>query len=159
MRAAKLAAFLGFCILLSGCEGRVFQKDKPAPDFSLPVFSKSGEKIKFSDINREHPVLLVFWATWCPACVKEFPILNEWTKKYSVQGLRILAVNMEEKPEAVAEFTAKQPVDFPVLMDGEGITQSLYGLQGIPVSVWVAKGGKVLYYGFSLPENPGEFLT
>lgn len=120
-----------------------------APDFSLPNLSK--EEVELSKLVQEKPTMLVFWATWCPTCNEEIPVLNQWVDRYP--GLQIVAVNVQESPERVRAFAKKKKIRYSILLDEEGEVAQQYGLVGIPASVLLAKGGKVIYYGFSLPQN------
>lgn len=124
-----------------------------APDFSLASLENPDQKIALSKVYAENPVLLVFWATWCPPCVEEIPVLNEWHDRYSSKGLKIISVNIQEPRDHLLKFLQEYPVKFPVWMDLEGETQALYGLVGLPVSVFLAKGGEIIYYGFGLPSQ------
>lgn len=124
-----------------------------APDFQLPVLDgQPGQQIKLSEIMQEHVVLLAFWATWCPGCVSEVPTLKAWHSRYYDRGLRIYGLNMEEPDEVVRSFVRKHAIEYPILLDRKGEVAYQYGIVGLPVTVVLAKGGKILYYGFSLPD-------
>ena len=120
-----------------------------APNFVLP--NLQGEKIELAQVVKEKPVLLVFWATWCPTCLEEIPTLNEWTKK--IPQLQILGINVQESLEQIKPFASKRGMNYAVLLDREADVAEQYGLIGIPAAIMVAKGGRIIYYGFSLPEN------
>ena len=128
-----------------------------APDFTLPK-ANSSEQVTLSEINKESPVLLAFWATWCPSCMEEMPALNRLQETKTAAGLRILAVNIEEPRADVEEFIKKNNLKYPVLLDTGGKTANAYGLVGIPVVIYLEKGGEVLYYGYQLPENIDTLL-
>lgn len=145
-----LAIFLG----LTGWASRPFQK---APDFTLPGLD-GGAPYKLSEINRDKPVLLIFWASWCPSCVEEIPELNKIRRQYTSADLAVLAVNVQESREVLTEFRKKHRLDYPVLMDESGEVSVQYKIEGLPVSVLLAKGGEILYYGFSLPGNLSKLL-
>lgn len=138
----------------SGCQAALLSSSdrllgNPAPNFTLPRLG--SESVVLAEIVKEKPTLLVFWATWCPSCVEEVPLLNQWMEKYP--DLQILAVNVEEPRERVAEFVEKHKIRYPVLLDETGEVASQYGLVGIPAAVLMARGGRVIYYGFVLPKN------
>lgn len=120
-----------------------------APNFVLP--NLAGEKVELASMTSKKPTLLVFWATWCPTCKEEIPILNEWSQKFP--DLTILGIDVQESRERVQAFAQKQKIQYPVLLDEEAEVAHQYGLVGIPASVLLAKGGKVIYYGFALPQN------
>ena len=129
-----------------------------APDFSLPLFSEAGKSVTLSEWTSKGPVLLTFWASWCPTCVTEIPVLNEWHRKYAGQDLRIVGVNVQESEKKVRDFLETHPVVYPVVMDIEGEVTRRYGIIGVPVSVLVRPDGKIFFFGFSLPQNMDQLL-
>lgn len=137
-----------------GCQGPgVSSGDRllgaEAPNFILP--NLTGKKLELKAAASQKPTLLVFWATWCPTCMEEIPLLNEWSEKYP--GLQILGINVQEPAERVRAFVKKRKILYPILLDEKGKTAGEYGLVGVPSSVLLAKGGKVIYYGFALPRD------
>jgi len=151
-------AFLGLLVLLTlaGCHRS--PKGQQAPDFTLNLLETPAKTITLSQLFNEQPVLLVFWATWCPTCVEEIPVLNAWAAQYADQ-FRILAVNVSESPEQVAQFREKYPFVYPAALDEHGEVAERYELVGLPVSLFLAKGGEILYYGFGLPADIEQFLA
>ena len=126
-----------------------------APNFVLP--NLAGEDVELAALANQKPILLVFWATWCPTCVEEIPVLNDWTKRYP--QLQILAVNVEEPPARVRTFVEKRKIQYPVVLDQEAEVAHEFGLVGIPAAVLLAKGGKVIYFGFALPKNIEQLIA
>lgn len=153
MKSKTFLAALLTALAFSGC-----RQISRAPDFNLPSHEDPSQQVTLSAVNQEHPVLLVFWASWCPSCVDEIPVLNEWQEAYQEHGLRILSVNVRESSQEVADFIKRYPVKYPVLMDSEGAVANRYALSGLPVSLFLAKGGEILYYGFSLPPNLETYM-
>lgn len=129
-----------------------------APDFTLPLVSDSHSQVTLSEWTKNQPVLLNFWATWCPVCVEEMPDLNDLAEKYKDQGLKVLAVNIQESSGEVKTFMKRNVLNFPVVLDAEGEVAEKYGIVALPVSILVAKGGKIIYYGFSLPNRINDLL-
>jgi thiol-disulfide isomerase/thioredoxin len=84
-----------------------------------------GEKAKFSDLTtfdgstfkaddlKGRPVLLYFWASWCPTCQKEMPLLKKTYAKYKDKGLEILAINFGEEPAKAQAFFKGHGFEFP----------------------------------------------
>ncbi len=128
-----------------------------AADFTLPSLQDRAREITLSDFNRDNPVLLVFWATWCPSCKKEIPHLSA-ASQAAPQGLKVLAVSVEENREKVLDFTRRHPLNYDVLLDEQGSVAQLYGIDGIPVVILLAKGGEILYYGFRVPKHLDQLL-
>ena len=125
-----------------------------APNFTLP--NLSGEPVELARLFNEKPVLIIFWATWCPTCREEIPVLNEWIEKYP--GLQILAVNVQEPAERVRAFAEKEGIRYPVVLDPEAEVAAQYGLVGVPASILIARGGRILYYGFALPGHVDQLI-
>ncbi len=125
-----------------------------APNFTLA--NLRGENVELARVAGEKATLLVFWATWCPSCVEEVPTLNEWVDKYP--SLQILSINVEEPIDRVRDFSEKFQLRYPVLLDEEAAVTQEYGLIGIPATLLLAKGGKVIYYGFGLPQNVEQLI-
>jgi len=147
--------FIGMFFLVSGCRPD-FSK---APDFTLPTLSQTNENLKLSGVNAENPVLLVFWASWCPPCVAEIPTLNKWQETYKTKGLKILGVNVQESRQHVNAFKEKNPIHYDVVLDRDGEIADRFGIHGLPSAVLLAKGGEIVYYGFSLPKNVNRKIS
>ena len=74
-----------------------------APDFTLNDLS--GKPFTLSGLRNKKPVLLIFWATWCPACLQAIPYFSELHTRYNPKGLEIIAVNIATKRHKNDLFT------------------------------------------------------
>lgn len=111
-----------------------------------------GDKVKLSDYQGQ-PVLLVFWATWCPYCKKLLPGIEELNDKYERKGLKIIAVNIREdwKPEV---YWRNHGYTFDAVLNGDEVA-NIYGIKGTPGIVFIDPKGKVLgVQSFSDPHHP-----
>lgn len=115
----------------------------PAPDFELPDLK--GEQVSLSE-HRGRIVLLNFWATWCKPCVKEMPAMQEVYEDLRDQGFVVLAINELEDEGRVRRHIADHGHTFPVLLDDDNRVANMYGVRGLPVSVFVDQSGRVTDY-------------
>lgn len=96
---------------------------------------------------RGKPLLVNFWATWCPPCVEELPLLNRFYGERKAQGWQVVGLAIDQ-PSAVRQFLARLPLQFPVGMAGMGGTElgrAMGNLQGgLPFTVLLGANGRVL---------------
>lgn len=112
-----------------------------APEFALPV--QSGQVVRLSDY-RDKVVYLYFWTSWCGTCIQAFPWLNRMQSKYGAEGLQIIAVDLDVKPEDAKHFVGENPVNFLIVMDTKASTPAAYKIKALHTSLLVAPGGKVM---------------
>ncbi len=123
---------------LNGGPGEAPQIGKPAPGFQLP--NLDGQSVSLSDF-RGKPVLINFWATWCPPCRIEMPYIQQVYDEWSDKGLVILAINMGESSSEVSEFMKSYNLSFPVLLDTKGDVAEKYNIRPIPVTFFIDEDG------------------
>jgi cytochrome c biogenesis protein CcmG/thiol:disulfide interchange protein DsbE len=92
------------------------------------------------------PMIVEFWATWCPPCRASIPHLNEVNKKFKEKGLVIIGVTDEDKGKVV-EFQKTLPMDYNVAFDKGGKLGEKFGITGIPHAFIVGKDGKIVWEG------------
>jgi thiol-disulfide isomerase/thioredoxin len=94
------------------------------------------------------PLLLNFWATWCPPCVEELPRLNAFYRRNASAGWGVLGLALDHQA-AVLSFLGKMPLDFPVGLAGLAGIELSRGLGnlagGLPFSVVIGADGQVLH--------------
>jgi thiol-disulfide isomerase/thioredoxin len=111
-----------------------------APDFDLPALT--GPAISLSQFSGK-PVLINFWASWCPPCRSELPALQAAFEQYGHQ-IGFIAVDVKESPETVAAFVQEMGLTFPVALDTAGqVSNELYQVRGIPTTIFVDAQGVV----------------
>jgi len=133
-------------------------KGSPAPDFEL--LTAEGELITLGDL-RGQVVWINFWATWCGPCRRELPDIQRLYDEKRDQGLRVLAVNLEESAEQARAFWDELGLSLPILLDSEGEVYDQYRLQGLPDSFFVDRQGNVaaVHYGFLTEEQARDRLS
>jgi len=115
-----------------------------APDFTLKVARGKGKMVQLSSLKGK-AVLVNFWATYCGPCKIEMPWLVELQTKYGPEGLQIIGVSMDDEDEkAVDAFARKMGVNYPVLMGTEHVADLYGGIDGLPMSFFVDREGKIV---------------
>lgn len=112
-----------------------------APEFVLPV--QSGQVVRLSDYH-DKVVYLYFWTSWCGTCVQAFPWLNAMQSKYGAEGLQIIAVNLDAKPEDTKNLLVENPANFLIAMDIKASTPAAYKIKALHTSLLVGHGGTVI---------------
>lgn len=116
----------------------------PLPEFSLPDLSGKQHSIK----EWQSKVLVInFWATWCPPCLKEMPEFANLQSQYSGKGLQFIGIALDD-PEPVKEFITSHKINYPILMGEDQGTKLAHDLGNIvntvPFTVIVNKQGLVI---------------
>lgn len=142
----------GFCSV--GCRDK-FVKDpvvylppvlpRPAPSFE--VHDLDGNKVS-SEAFRGRVVLLDFWATWCPPCVKDLPRLSELHARYADRGVSVVGLSIDEGDRAVrkvSRMVKKKEASHPIYMDS---TQSpaweTYQVRAVPNQFLIDAEGNIV---------------
>jgi len=117
--------------------------NKKVPE--IAVTSITGEAIKLYQ-DKNNFTIINFWATDCPGCIKEMPGLTNVYNQLKGQGLQIIAVSMSyDPPNQVLNFTQKNKIPFPVVLDVDGqIARSFGDIRLTPTSILIDKNGKII---------------
>lgn len=132
-------ALLGFPASVFAQRAKI-RKGNAAPDFSVKM--TDGTEISLSDL-RGKPVLLHFWATWCPPCVRELPHIANIAADRS-DDITVLAVSVGEDKETVREYIDSKDGDFASFVSGyddDGSVSVLYTVTAIPYSIFISPDG------------------
>jgi cytochrome c biogenesis protein CcmG/thiol:disulfide interchange protein DsbE len=122
---------------------------KPAPEIDLATLD--GEPVQLSGL-RGRPVLINFWATWCPPCREEFPLMVEAYAAHAGEGLEILGVLHDDLPDGARRFAADMGAAWPILEDPQDVAHGDYIVPGLPTSYFIDADGVVRAFslgGFS----------
>ena len=111
-----------------------------APDFEL--VSLDGERVALSDFAGR-PVMINFWASWCPPCRDEFPVLAEARAEHLDAGFEILGVTRNDGEEYSRRFVEDSGAAWPMLPDTDSVAWRAYGAIGLPTSYFVDAEGIV----------------
>lgn len=126
-----------------------------APDFT--VTELDGSSFSLSAL-RGKVVLVNWWATWCPPCVEEMPLLQSlvWDR-FRGADFAMVAVSRAETPEVVRPWIAKKKFTFPVALDPDRSSYAKYAAAYIPRSYVIGPDGRILFQ--SQGYEKGEFAT
>lgn len=152
-KATFLTAVLLIASMWIAFEGR--SQGGGETDFTLE--SPAGTRVTLGQFAGRTPVLLVFWATWCPHCNEAVPAINEIQSKLSGR-LQVLAIDFMESGEKVKAFMKAKNVSYPVLLDRNGKVARQYRVLGIPTYVVLDKNGGIVYSGNDLPPSLEKYL-
>jgi cytochrome c biogenesis protein CcmG, thiol:disulfide interchange protein DsbE len=121
-----------------------------APDFAAPTLG--GDSLRLSEL-RGRVVLLNFWATWCPPCLREMPSMERLYRALAGAGLEIVAISLDARPGErdamgqlggdVGAFAREHGLTFPILLDPAGESQWIYGVQGLPTTFLIDRNGMI----------------
>lgn len=121
-----------------------------------------GQLLAMSDF-RGKPLLLNFWATWCPPCVEEMPLLNTFYNEQKANGWQVLGLAIDQAA-SVERFLQKLPVDFPIALaglSGTDLGRQLGNTNGaLPFTVVFDESGLVAHrkIGQVYPEDLASWL-
>lgn len=139
---------------------------QPAPDFTLST--PEGDAITLSELQGQ--TVLVnpstgsghrFWATWCPPCRLEMPLLETAYQKYKDQGFIVLAVDQQESPAEVRAYFQELDLSFPAVIDETGEVSNLYRVVAIPTSYFIDRDGivRAMHRGLMTEEQLEGYLA
>jgi peroxiredoxin len=158
-------AALGLLANGSGYESSV-SDDRPrtrpdtgriAPDFTLADLN--GNQVSLTHFSGR-PVVVNFWATWCPPCRAEVPHLVEAYEREHGDVI-FLAVAVDEPARTVRRFADKNDMSFTILLDDDGRVASDYRVRGIPVTLFIGRDGRIMarYEGGLSPQRLEDGLS
>lgn len=146
---AVLMAF-GFLVLLvwgmlnkepiTGLSG-VTMVNRPAPDFTLTTFK--GATISLQEL-RGKPVVINFWASWCPPCRVEAPLLERAWRANKKRGPVFIGVNIQDRKEDALNYIREFEITYPNGPDPTGEIAIDYGVSGLPVTFFISRNGEVV---------------
>ena len=117
---------------------------KASPDISLVTID--GEQIQLASL-RGKPLLVTFWATTCPGCIKEMPHLIELYEELAPQGLEIIGIAMDyDPPNQVLAMRNARNIPYPIALDIHAEAARAFGeVRLTPTSFLIAPNGRIVY--------------
>ncbi len=112
-----------------------------APDFSL--MDDRGDMVNLESFHGQ-PVLVNFWASWCPPCRQEMATFEAYYQRYGNEGLAILAVNSDDSMDVISSFRKQNGLSFHLLQDENKKTMEQYAVIGLPSSFFIDRDGRIV---------------
>jgi thiol-disulfide isomerase/thioredoxin len=134
-----LLKIIGLCFLFHLPSTYAYEQ---APNWQLKT--QSGENISLSDYQGK-PVILHFWATWCPYCKKLQPTLVELEKTYQASGIELVSISFNEDEGALPQDEINQRgYHFITAVNGDDVAIK-YGVKGTPTTFFINRKGKIVF--------------
>lgn len=138
-------AIIGFIVLLGALLAYLWftpSGQPPAPQANFTDLK--GKEFSLAQLKGK-PVIVNFWATTCPGCVKEIPALIELATQYHTQGLVIIGVAMDYDPESqVREMVRQKNMNYPIVLDSNGQLAQVFGHVTLtPTTFFISKQGTI----------------
>jgi thiol-disulfide isomerase/thioredoxin len=150
-------AFRTKALMLAGISALALASSAGAQDLGIDVGTKApvvaaqsldGKTVDLGKYIGKTPVLLEFWATWCPNCRELMPTLLETERKYGKRVKFIaIAVAINQSPEKVRRWLAAHPMPHDTFYDTEGQVAGAFDAPATSYVVVLDKTGKVVYTG------------
>jgi thiol-disulfide isomerase/thioredoxin len=155
---ARLACALAAVIVLAAPTARATAQDSgievgaKAP--SAAVETLDGQPAELSSVFGKGPVVIEFWATWCPNCKELEPAMLAAQKKYSGKVTFVgVAVSVNQSPRAVQAYVEKHALQMTHFFDRRGKAVGAYDVPATSFVVVVNKAGHVVYTGLGGTQN------
>lgn len=153
--AAAPTAQTGTAFFRIGAETEGLQIGQRLPDFTG---SNDGQTVQLTDIDGKpirladlagHPLWINFWATWCPPCRQETPDLRDAYSAHASSGLVLLAIDVQEPREVVADYVKTYGLTYRIGLDTTAAIMRAYAVFGLPTHYFVSADGIIRdrYYG------------
>ena len=113
---------------------------KPAPEFSLPLFN--GDSFLLSRYHGR-PVVINFWASWCPPCREEAVVLERAWRSYRDSGVMFVGVDLQDSRADAKAYLSEFDITYPNGLDTNGRITVDYGVVGLPVTFFINRFGVV----------------
>jgi cytochrome c biogenesis protein CcmG, thiol:disulfide interchange protein DsbE len=143
---AALVALLGYGVFQNepdtSIDSALANGERPAaPALDLPRLGAPG-RLSLRAL-RGKVVLVNFWASWCPPCRSESPLLNRWQRRIRSQNATVLGVDVLDVESDARSFERRYGLAYPSVRDGDGHTRGAFDVHGQPETIVVDRRGRI----------------
>ncbi|MHB1697435.1 MAG: TlpA family protein disulfide reductase [bacterium] len=121
---------------------------RKAPDFDLRVLNPGASGYAdFSLKNfKGHVVIINFWATWCPPCRHEIPMIKNFYKSERPNGVIVVGINVNNSVAGVGSFVKQYDIKYPVVYASSGVISNYGDVNEIPQTFFISKSGLIMFH-------------
>lgn len=147
MLAAALVGLLSYGVAQRG-EDRSIEaaladgRRPPAPDQRLDLLGAEGRETTL-EAYRGEVVVLNFWASWCPPCVEELPLLERTHRRLGADDATVVGVNLRDVSSDALQFVRRFGLTYPSLRDPDAELARAYGTIGYPETFVLDRRGRI----------------
>lgn len=114
---------------------------QPAPAFSL---TDTQGQVWDNESLKGKRVILHFWASWCPPCKREIPIVeNAWQEWLQAEDVQLIGVAFQDRPEDALAFAQEKKITFPIAVENTSQAAQAYQISGVPASYLIDEEGNL----------------
>ena len=120
---------------------------------NLPFTTLDGRMGTLGSL-RGKVVLVNFWATWCPYCLKEMPAIEKFYRDYQAKGFEVIAISLDDNPAKALQYMREHGYTFPAAMADDDLRQTFGPIDQVPMSMVIDRDGHLrhkvhgqVYYG------------
>jgi cytochrome c biogenesis protein CcmG/thiol:disulfide interchange protein DsbE len=143
---AALVALLAYGVAQNGTDNSIDSavasgKRPAAPGLDLPRLGGPG-RVSLASL-RGKVVVLNYWASWCPPCRGESPVLERWHRRIAPRGGTVLGVDVLDVSSDALAFARRYHLTYPSIRDGDGATRKSFGVSGPPETIVIDRRGHI----------------
>lgn len=117
------------------------EEGEPAPQIDFEMFDGSTRSL--SDFHGDRPLIVNFWASWCPPCVAEMPDIEQVHQQLAGQ-VNFLGINTQDGEEEARRLVGETGVTYPLAWDRQGEIFEAFGVFGMPSTFFISSDGRVV---------------
>jgi len=114
-----------------------------APDITLNKLG--GGKISLADYKDKKPVIIDFWASWCPNCRRDMPVMNGLYNTYKDQ-VEMIGINLQERAQTAQKYVSQAGITFPIALDQFGSVSKQFGIQYTNTHILINTDGSIFRF-------------